>query len=680
MLDRNNMPSAQTSTAGPELSLRYRPCLRDVSWVACCVLMAACTAFFSGCAEDDADAGMVASDPSDSAVIDGEGRGDSPPHGRDSADGLTEPPSPPCAGIDPSLDSDGDGIPDVIEDANQNCRVDPGETDPFNPDTDGDGLLDGEEDVDGNGVHDADRGELDPRNPDTYGNGILDGDENIARVCTSRILRDFEGHRLALGTRQLVFVHPARDVSVLVEGRTLLVREPSTGDIAILNAQESRDYSVGRMATHIEAALNQVSPQIYTAREHVSALPGVWSLELVVGSESGIDQDAFASVLAEVLDIPSFDAPTPSSAERGLHLRVEADVDADGRLTGRMSVSVAHRDSANAWFAETGVAAIAPSDRPIMRAFCEEFQPEAVHTLDVVVVVDTLTVSPAAILQVADAIASVWSERARSGLDTRIWLVPPDAHAVSRVGSPTSTAPLESPNDILEAMLGDLANSADTRIWLNAVSFVTELRTTSPGNPVVVLVLSAREDTEFRAGSSDGRDGNFDNDPLPAGEARASRTRYYSERVADLGATVVALAPRSDDLNPERCLAIDTINPAHLPYPSLRVGEGRSFREIALLGTGHFLDVCQPDVGATLARTLTREFGSGRRADLAREPIRGTLRMAIDGDAVDRERFDVHSTSTGIHRVRVRHAMENDQFAAAYLFWDRSNVTTLRAD
>ena len=42
-----------------------------------------------------------------------------------------------------SLDSDGDGINDVIEDKNGNGIVDPGETDPFNPDTDGDGILDG---------------------------------------------------------------------------------------------------------------------------------------------------------------------------------------------------------------------------------------------------------------------------------------------------------------------------------------------------------------------------------------------------------------------------------------------------------------------------------------------------------------------------------------------------------
>ncbi|MGA1873427.1 MAG: Ig-like domain-containing protein, partial [Thermoplasmatota archaeon] len=46
--------------------------------------------------------------------------------------------------LDPRLnDTDEDGIPDMDEDVNGNGLVDPGETDPENPDTDGDGLIDG---------------------------------------------------------------------------------------------------------------------------------------------------------------------------------------------------------------------------------------------------------------------------------------------------------------------------------------------------------------------------------------------------------------------------------------------------------------------------------------------------------------------------------------------------------
>ncbi len=43
--------------------------------------------------------------------------------------------------LDP--DTDGDGLPDGVEDADHDGTVDPGETDPRDPDTDGDGILDG---------------------------------------------------------------------------------------------------------------------------------------------------------------------------------------------------------------------------------------------------------------------------------------------------------------------------------------------------------------------------------------------------------------------------------------------------------------------------------------------------------------------------------------------------------
>ncbi|MEK9133862.1 MAG: dockerin type I domain-containing protein, partial [Pseudomonadota bacterium] len=41
------------------------------------------------------------------------------------------------------LDTDGDGLADIYEDKNQNGVVDTGESDPLNPDTDGDGVKDG---------------------------------------------------------------------------------------------------------------------------------------------------------------------------------------------------------------------------------------------------------------------------------------------------------------------------------------------------------------------------------------------------------------------------------------------------------------------------------------------------------------------------------------------------------
>jgi hypothetical protein len=64
-------------------------------------------------------------------------------------------------------DSDGDALPDSLE--NTTC------TDPYDTDTDDDGILDGWEDMNHNGV--VDPGETDPCNADTDGDGIQDGTE-----------------------------------------------------------------------------------------------------------------------------------------------------------------------------------------------------------------------------------------------------------------------------------------------------------------------------------------------------------------------------------------------------------------------------------------------------------------------------------------------------------------------
>ena len=74
-------------------------------------------------------------------------------------------------------DSDSDGLLDGLEDANHNGKVEDNETHPLNPDTDGDWLLDGIEDSNHNGK--VDDGETDPLNPDTDGDLIVDGIEDF---------------------------------------------------------------------------------------------------------------------------------------------------------------------------------------------------------------------------------------------------------------------------------------------------------------------------------------------------------------------------------------------------------------------------------------------------------------------------------------------------------------------
>ena len=89
----------------------------------------------------------------------------------------TPTPSPsPTPTIDLRPDLDGDGKPDVCE-VEFPGPPETGQTSIFLPDSDGDGLLDGEEDPgDCEGVIGV-LALTDPRNPDTDGNGIFDGIE-----------------------------------------------------------------------------------------------------------------------------------------------------------------------------------------------------------------------------------------------------------------------------------------------------------------------------------------------------------------------------------------------------------------------------------------------------------------------------------------------------------------------
>lgn len=90
-----------------------------------------------------------------------------------------------------SADTDGDGIPDGTEDANRNGQIGGDtdwdrtldysetwiETNPASADSDRDGLSDGAEDANRNWSVDA--GETDPRTPDTDGDGLQDGQESL---------------------------------------------------------------------------------------------------------------------------------------------------------------------------------------------------------------------------------------------------------------------------------------------------------------------------------------------------------------------------------------------------------------------------------------------------------------------------------------------------------------------
>ncbi len=131
-----------------------------------------------------------ATDPGETDGTDADSDGDGVNDGVEVADGL-DPLDPDTDGdgiddgIDPNPlvadpDTDVDGIPDSLDSA------------PNNPDRDGDGLLDGAEDLNINGLLDSN--ETDPDRADTDGDGLNDGAE--AAASTNARLADSDGDLL----------------------------------------------------------------------------------------------------------------------------------------------------------------------------------------------------------------------------------------------------------------------------------------------------------------------------------------------------------------------------------------------------------------------------------------------------------------------------------------------------
>jgi outer membrane protein OmpA-like peptidoglycan-associated protein len=112
-------------------------------------------------------------------------------------------------------------------------------TDPLNPDTDGDGLTDGQEvltyrthplkrDTDGDGLTDGDEVNVrktDPLNPDSDLDGLTDGDE-VLRYRTNPLVADTDGggvpdgKEIQLGTNPL---DPADDVPIIKIGERIIL-------------------------------------------------------------------------------------------------------------------------------------------------------------------------------------------------------------------------------------------------------------------------------------------------------------------------------------------------------------------------------------------------------------------------------------------------------------------------
>ena len=180
------------------------------------------------------------------------------------------------------VDSDGDGIPDWLE-----LLIG---TDPYNPDTDGDGLSDGEEfwiyftdplnpDTDYDGLKDGAESHVygtDPLNPDTDGGGVYDGHEVMEDGTDPLDPRD----DLQLFSLNIEFDYDKADLRAIYHDELdvivrVLERDPgATARVeghADRRARSERNYNIRLSERRAQAVLNYLADVGGISRDRLTA-------------------------------------------------------------------------------------------------------------------------------------------------------------------------------------------------------------------------------------------------------------------------------------------------------------------------------------------------------------------------------------------------------------------------
>ena len=207
-------------------------------------------------------------------------------------------------------DLDGDGLPDELEDLNRNGRYDEGgnETNLLDVDTDGDGIDDGVEDANHNGQ--VDRGETDPRLADTDGDGIDDNDE--AEHGTDPLNPDSDEDGILDGTELNTTgtdpTNPDSDSDGLPDGDEDLNQDGvvDDGETSPSNPDTDGDGTIDSAETLALACARSNEPVL----QFLSSLEGDWETVLPGAFTTGpyTNRSSDRLLYTSYFDLPDYDA------------------------------------------------------------------------------------------------------------------------------------------------------------------------------------------------------------------------------------------------------------------------------------------------------------------------------------------------------------------------------------
>jgi len=233
-------------------------------------------------------------------------------------------------------------------------------TDPKNPDTDGDGLMDGEEintyqtdakkaDSDGDGLSDFDeikKYSTDPNKSDTDGDGLSDGDE-LMKYKTDPLVADSDKDGLSDGDEVLKYT--TDPLKADTDGDTL-------SDGAEVNKYKtdpnSADTDKGTVADGIEVnrGTNPLDPS--------DDLPKKETVQLEVGKNLVLEGITFSSASAEITpeSEPVLEKVYNTLAENmDIEVEIQGHTDNVGSRSSNMKLSLARADAVKTYLVNKGI-------------------------------------------------------------------------------------------------------------------------------------------------------------------------------------------------------------------------------------------------------------------------------------------------------------------------------------
>ncbi|MCC7543009.1 MAG: hypothetical protein IT379_42730 [Deltaproteobacteria bacterium] len=568
--------------------------------------------------------------------------------------------------------------------AGETCRG----VDPLSPDSDGDGVADGEEDPNGDGVFDTGAGESDPRLTDTDGDGNPDGEEGVA-VCrpgslAMPIVTPLPGGGVQLGLDAAWDAPRPLGPEGTPVGFT--IDDPET-EVAAFVISRATMGDVTAEANEVNAEVRSVllgvepvtTARASTSHDEEPILASIFRYA-VTGANAAAVRDRLASALAEGDATPSTAAFREASAY-AIDIAVETRSDAgktvivgsvaplDAYDSGDVLTAIRVRDLTNM----TGIA----NGGRMLDDSCAPFTARAPAGVDLMFTVDVSnSIFPFQELLGATA-SRLFGEMTSVGLTFRVGVFEATSDGVVNLDMPgfewidgaASDGALRMAYTVTRRQY--LGESEDTLApYPIGVGFAEQ--------PVAAAVRVLDEFDARRMAGETNPNRTLLEDGLSVLVFLADETgenediRFFRQDTRRWGATPEARVDAAGLYLLERgALAFGMVRDTGATCPALE-----NFQRCVIESTGGGVipidDASETQVDTAMARLVDAVAGAASRYRLSDRPISGTLKVTVNGHEVPRSRsngFDYEPVSNSIVFRGAARPVPGDEVVVSYRRW-----------